>query len=89
MRFKHLLFASALCTTFACDPLDGYDDHEFYCGVVLDKYEIIGMSVNGADNMQYIEAVNDCSGNTEALEVINALYKRTEIGDTTCFGRHW
>ena len=45
--------------------------------------------LNGADNIQYIEAVNDCSGNTEVLEVINALYKRTEIGDTACFGRHW
>ena len=56
---------------------------------MLDKYEIIGISVNGADNIQYLEAVNDCSGNTEALEVINALYKRVEIGDTACFGRHW
>ena len=59
MSCKHLLFAIAFCTAIACDPLDGYDDHECYCGVVLDKYEIIGMSVNGADNMQYIEAVND------------------------------
>ena len=89
MSCKHLLFAITLCTAMACDPLEGYDDHECYCGLVLDKYEIIGISVNGADNIQYIEAINDCSGNTEALEVINALYKRVEIGDTACLGRHW
>lgn len=89
MRHKYLLFTILLFSAVSCDTLDGYDDHECYCGVVLDKYEIIGLSANGANNMQYIEAVNNCSGNTEALEVINALYKRSEIGDTACFGRHW
>jgi len=84
-----LLLTSTLLVTFSCDPLAGYDEHECYCGVVSNRAEIILPNSNTANNQYIITAQNNCSGNVQNLEVIRALYKQTEIGDTTCFGVYW
>ncbi len=86
---RFLLITSTLLFTYSCDPLSGYDEHECYCGVVSNMAEIILPNTNTSNNQFIITAQNNCSGNEQNLEVIRALYKQTEVGDTACFGVYW